>query len=160
VALAQIRKARKFIAGYRAAFTQILGQLKLPSGVTLQRVADPAGDACSNLILFLPSVEQTKQALAAMQAAGVPAGGIYDSKVKDWHIYTYWEHILDKKSVARDGLPWSGVPTAELPRYSKTMCPHCTDYLSRAIMIDIHWEYSEAECRAIAAAINQALAVG
>lgn len=158
VALAQIRKARKFIAGYRAAFTRIVGQLKLPAGVTLQRVSDPAGDACTNLILFLPSVEQTKRALAAMQAVGVPAGGIYDSKVKDWHIYTYWEHILGKKSVARDGLPWTGVPAAELPQYSKTMCPQCTDYLSRAIMIDIGWEYSESECRAIAAAINQALA--
>ena len=158
VALAQIRKARKFIAGYRAAFTQIVGQLKLPASVTLQRVSDPAGDACSNLILFLPSVAQTKQALAAMQAAGVPAGGIYDSKVKDWHIYTYWDHILGKKSVARDGLPWTGVPAADLPQYSKTMCPQCTDYLSRAIMIDIGWEYSESECQAIAAAINKALA--
>jgi hypothetical protein len=93
-----------------------------------------------------------------MLAAGVPAGGIYDNKVKDWHIYTYWQHILDKKSVARDGLPWSAVPAAELPRYSPTMCPQCTDYLSRAIMIDIHWEYSEPECRAIAEAINQVLA--
>jgi len=158
VALAQIRKARKFIAGYRAAFTRIVGQLKLPAGLTLQRVSDPTGDACSNLILFMPSVEKTKQALAAMQAAGVPAGGIYDSKVKDWHIYTYWEHILDKKSVARDGLPWSGVPAEELPRYSRTMCPQCTDYLSRAIMIDIHWEYSKADCAAIAEAINKVLA--
>ena len=158
VALAQIRKARKFIAGYRAAFTQIVGQLKLPAGVTLQRVADPVGDACSNLILFLPSVEQTKQALTAMQTVGVPAGGIYDSKVKDWHIYTYWEHILGKKSVARDGLPWTGVPAADLPQYSKTMCPQCTDYLSRAIMIDIHWQYSKDDCAAIAGAINKVLA--
>jgi 8-amino-3,8-dideoxy-alpha-D-manno-octulosonate transaminase len=158
VALAQIRKAKKFTAGYRAAFTRIVGQLKLPADVTLQRVSDPAGDACSNLILFLPSVEQTKQALASMQTAGVPAGGIYDSKVKDWHIYTYWDHILQKKSVARDGLPWTGVSAADLPQYSKTMCPQCTNYLSRAIMIDMGWEYSESECRAIAAAINKALA--
>jgi dTDP-4-amino-4,6-dideoxygalactose transaminase len=158
VALAQIRKARKFLAGYRAAFTEIVDQLKLPAGVTLQRVADPIGDACSNLILFLPSVQQTKQALAAMQTAGVPAGGIYDSKVKDWHIYTYWEHILQKKSVARDGLPWSAVPAEALPRYSRTMCPQCTDYLSRAIMIDIHWQYAKDDCTAIAGAMNEVLA--
>lgn len=158
VALAQIRKAKKFIAGYWTAFTRIAGQLQLPAGVALQRVSDPAGDACICLILFLPTIDQTKQALTAMQAAGVPAGGIYDSKVKDWHIYTYWEHILEKKSVARDGLPWTGVPAADLPQYSKTICPQCTDHLSRAIMIDIGWEYSESECRAIAAAINQALA--
>jgi hypothetical protein len=38
------------------------------------------------------------------------------------------------------------------------MCPQCTDYLTRAIMIDIHWEYSKPECRAIAEGINKVLA--
>ncbi len=158
VALAQIRKAGRFLAGYRAAFAAISGQLQLPPGVACQRVADPAGDACTNLILFLPDVDRTKRALVGLHAAGVPAGAIYDHNVKDWHIYTYWEHILEKKFVARDGLPWTGVPAAELPRYSPTMCPRCTDYLSRAIMIDIHWQYSKDECAAIAGAINRVLA--
>lgn len=158
VAFAQIKQARKFLAGYRAAFTAITSQLKLPSGVTLQRVTDPAGDACSNLVLFLPNGEKTKRALAGMQALGVPAGGIYDKNVKDWHIYMYWEHILEKKSVARDGLPWTGVPAAELPKYSPTMCPQCTDYLSRAIMLDINWQYSKTDCAAIAGAMNGVLA--
>jgi 8-amino-3,8-dideoxy-alpha-D-manno-octulosonate transaminase len=158
VALAQVRKAQGYLDGYREAFTRIVGHLRLPSGVRLQRVADPAGDACTNLIFFMPDLEKTRRALAAMQAAGVPAGGIYDHKVKDWHIYTYWQHILEKKSVARDGLPWSAVPAAELPRYTPTMCPQCTDYLSRAIMIDIHWEYSKPDCRAIAEGINKVLA--
>lgn len=158
VALAQIRKAPQFLAGYRRGFAQIVERLKLPPTVKLQRVTDSAGDACTNVILFMPDVETTRRALTAMQAAGVPAGGIYDHQVKDWHIYSYWEHILDRKSVARDGLPWSGVPAAELPAYSRTMCPQCTDHLSRAIMIDIHWEYSEADCAALAEAINCALA--
>ena len=158
VALAQIRKAPKYLDGYRAAFHRIKDGLRLPAGVTPQRVADPAGDACTNLIFFMPDVETTKRALAAMLAAGVPAGGIYDQKVKDWHIYTYWEHILEKKSVARDGLPWSGVPAAQLPRYSPSMCPQCTDYLARAIMVDIHWKYSERDCVAIAEGINEVLA--
>ncbi len=158
VALAQIRKASSFLAGYRAAFAAISDQLQLPPGVARQRVADPAGDAGTSLILFLPEVERTRRALAALHAAGVPAGAIYDHNVKDWHIYTYWEHILKKKFVARDGLPWTGVAASELPRYSPTMCPQCTDYLSRAIMIDIHWQYSKDDCAAIAGAINQVLA--
>jgi dTDP-4-amino-4,6-dideoxygalactose transaminase len=158
VALAQIRKATKYIAGYRTAFGQIASQLKLPQGASLQRVVDPAGDACICLIMFLATTDQTRRALEAMQAAGVPAGGIYDQKVKDWHIYSYWEHILQQKSVARDGLPWTGVAKADLPNYSPTMCPQCNDYLGRAIMIDIHWEYSAADCKAIAGAINESLA--
>lgn len=157
VALAQIRKARKYLAGYRAACARIAGLLHLPPDVALQRVADPAGDAGTNLAFFLPSAEKTKRALAGMQAAGVPAGGIYDQNVKDWHIYTHWEHILEKKSVAQDGLPWTGVPAADQPRYSKSMCPQCTDHLSRAIMVDIHWQYTEDDCARIAGAINGVL---
>ena len=158
VAVAQIRKARKYLKGYRAAKKAIVKKLVLPDGVRLQPVSDPAGDASICLILFLPDVDMTRRALAAMQAEGVPAGGIYDHKVKDWHIYVHWEHILDHKSVSWDGLPWSGAPEGKLPKYTKEMCPQSTELLSRAIMIDINWEYSAAECGAIAKGINKVLA--
>ncbi|MDI6774608.1 MAG: DegT/DnrJ/EryC1/StrS family aminotransferase [Verrucomicrobiota bacterium] len=158
VALAQIRKAKKFLKGYRAAKKSIVKKLILPKGAQLQPVADSVGDTGICLVLFMPDVATTRRALAAMQAEGVPAGGIYDHKVKDWHIYVYWEHILDRKSVARDGLPWSGVPADQLPAYSTNMCPRSTDLLSRAIMIDIHWEFSAADCSAIAKGINKVMA--
>ncbi|MCG3147438.1 MAG: 8-amino-3,8-dideoxy-alpha-D-manno-octulosonate transaminase [Verrucomicrobiae bacterium] len=157
VALAQIRKAPKILAGYRAAKARIIAGLDLPKGVTLQRVADPKGDTGICLILFMPDVASTKAALPALQKAGVPAGGIYDHKVKDWHVYVHWEHILTHKAVAPDGLPWTGVKKSELPKYTKDMCPQCNEYLSRAIMIDTHCEYSAADCRAIATAVNQVL---
>jgi len=90
----------------------------------------------------------------------VPAGGIYDHKVRDWHIFTYWEHILDRKHVAPDGLPWSAVPADELPRYSREMCPRTLDLLGRAIMIDIHWQYTADDCEQIAERINRGLRAG
>ena len=158
VALAQIRKAGHYIRGYRTAKQQIIRDLRLPADVKLQRVADPGGDTGICLILFLFSVEKTKSALKAMQDEGIPAGGIYDQKIKDWHVYAHWEHILGQKAVARDGLPWTGVKPDELPEYSRDMCPQCIDYLSRAILIDIHWEYSKRDCHAIAAGINKVLA--
>jgi hypothetical protein len=37
------------------------------------------------------------------------------------------------------------------------MCPQCTDYLSRAVMIEVRWEYSKSECHAIAQACNHVL---
>jgi len=158
VALAQIRKAGVYLKGYRAAKRRIAGRLNLPKGVTLQSSADPEGDTGICLILFMSDVGKTTWALQALQAEGVPAGGIYDHKVKDWHIYVHWEHILEQKSVARDGLPWTGVPAGRLPKYSKTMCPRSTEFLSRAIMIDINWEYSAADCDTIANGINKVLA--
>ena len=157
VALAQIRKADRFLKGYRASRDRILRALHLPEGVALRRLADPEGDTGVCIIFYLPEVERTKRALKALKAEGVPAGGVYDARIKDWHIYAHWEHILDLKSVAHDGLPWSGVPKSELPRYSTTMCPNALDYLSRAIMVDVKRSYTAGDCKAIAAGVNKVL---
>ena len=158
VALAQIRKANRYLKGYRNAKQTIMAGLELPDGVRTRRVCDPKGDTGICLILFLPNAETTKWALRAMQAEGIDAGGIYDQTIKDWHVYAHWEHILARKSVAPDGLPWSGARDGRLPAYSKDMCPHALDYLARAVMIDTHWEATKTECRAIAHGVNKVLA--
>jgi 8-amino-3,8-dideoxy-alpha-D-manno-octulosonate transaminase len=157
VALAQIRKTDDLLARYRKAKQQIKDAIEPVPGVRFRRLTDAVGDTGICLVLFLPTAEQTRQAIGALQAEGVPAGGIYDSKIRDWHIYHYWEHILDKKTVASDGLPWSAVPAAELPPYARDMCPRTLDLLSRAIMLDIHCEYTPRDCAAIAVGINKVL---
>ena len=157
VALAQIRKVDKMLAGYRRAKKQIKASIENVPGLSFRRITDEDGDTAICLVMFLPDAEITKKALQAIQAEGVPAGGIYDSTVRDWHIYSYWEHILEKKTVAGDGLPWSTVPANELPGYSRDMCPHTLDLLSRAIMVDINYNYSDQNCAAIAEGINKVL---
>jgi dTDP-4-amino-4,6-dideoxygalactose transaminase len=159
VALAQIRKADKMLTGYRCAKKLIKEAIEKFKGINFRHITDPDGDTAICLVMFMPDVETTRKALKAMQAEGVPAGGIYDSKIRDWHIYGYWEHILDKKAVAADGLPWSAVPEGELPKYSQDMCPRTLDLLSRAIMVDINYNYSEDDCVAIAGGINKVLRV-
>ncbi len=157
VALAQIRKTDDLLARYRKAKQQIKDAIEPVPGVSFRRLTDAVGDTGICLVLFLPTADQTRQAIEALQAEGVPAGGIYDSKIRDWHIYHYWEHILDKKVVAPDGLPWSAVPTAQLPPYARDMCPRTLDLLSRAIMLDIHCDYTPQDCAALARGINKVL---
>ena len=159
VALAQIRKADKMLAGYRRAKKQIKEAIEKFPGLSFRRLTDEAGDTGICLIMFLPDADTTRRALEFMQAEGVPAGGIYDSKIRDWHVFSYWEHILERKTVASDGLPWSAVPENELPKYSRDMCPRTLDLLSRAIIVDIETHYSEQDCAAIANGINKVLRV-
>ncbi|MDY0170261.1 MAG: aminotransferase class I/II-fold pyridoxal phosphate-dependent enzyme, partial [Thermoguttaceae bacterium] len=129
VALAQIRKTETMLAAYRSAFRQIKDAIEPVPGMTFRRVPDESGDTCIALVFFLRDADSTRKALHAMQQQGMPAGGIYDQKVRDWHIFTYWEHILEKKHVAPDGLPWSAVPADELPSYGKDICPRALDLL-------------------------------
>ncbi len=157
VALAQIRKTGAMLTGYRRAKKLIKDGIDKSPHLQFRRLTDEPGDTAICLILFLPNPDVTRLAIEALHAEGVPAGGVYDSKVRDWHIYTYWEHILDKKSVAQDGLPWSAVPAAELPKYSRDMCPRTLDLLGRSIHIEINYNYSEEDCSAIALGVNKVL---
>ena len=155
VAIAQIRKTDAMLAGYRRARELILAGLdKFPS-LNFRRLTDANGDTAICLIMFLPTADLTRRAIEELHAEGVPAGGVYDSKVRDWHIYTFWEHVMEKKSVAADGLPWSAVSASELPKYSRDMCPRTLDLLGRSIHIEINHNYREAECQAIARGINK-----
>lgn len=155
VALAQIRKADDMLAGYRRAKQWIKEAIEPFEGVSFRRLNDAAGDTAICLGMYLPDAETTRRAVEALDAEGVPAGGIYDWKVRDWHVFNFWEHILERKTVAADGLPWSAVPEAELPKYSKEMCPRTLELLSRAILLDIDYNYTQEQCAAIAGGINK-----
>ncbi len=157
VALAQIQKLPRLIEQYRRACAAIRNDIESRPGLSFRRLTDPAGDTGSCLIFFLPDADRTRNVLTALQAEGVPAGGVYDSKVRDWHIFTYWDHILERKSVAADGLPWSAVPAKQLPKYSRDMCPRTLDWLGRSIHIEINPDYSEEDCALIARGINKVL---
>jgi dTDP-4-amino-4,6-dideoxygalactose transaminase len=157
VALAQIHRANEMLAGYRRAKKQIKDAIETFPGLSFRRLTDEAGDTGICLVMFLLNADATRTAIKYLQAEGVPAGGIYNSKIRDWHIFSYWEHILDKKTVASDGLPWSAVPADELPKYSRDMCPRTIDLLSRAIMVDIDYNYSDKDCAEIAGGINKVL---
>jgi len=157
VASVQIRNVDAMLAACRRAKRRIRQQIEPRPGLGFRRITDEEGDTGICLVLYLPGADTTKRALEALQAEGVPAGGIYDSKVRDWHIYRYWEHILERKSVAPDGLPWSAVPQAELPHYSEDMCPRTLDLLARSIHVAIEQHYSDEECDAIARGINKVL---
>lgn len=159
VALAQIKRAKTILAGHRKANHKIKSGIDKFKGLTFRRLADEAGDTGICLIMFLPDADTTKKVLPALKAEGVPCGGIYDSKVRDWHTYNYWEHILQYKSVSTDKLPWSGVPQNELPKYTKDMCPQTLELLSKAILIDVDYNFSDEDCGKISTAINKVLNV-
>jgi 8-amino-3,8-dideoxy-alpha-D-manno-octulosonate transaminase len=155
VAVAQIRKTDTMLEGYRRARDLILAGIGRFRGLSFRRLTDPQGDTAICLIMFLPTPDLTRRAIEELHAEGVPAGGVYDARVRDWHIYTYWEHVIEKKSVAADRLPWSAVPESESPKYSRDMCPRTLDLLGRSIHIEINHNYREEDCQAIARGINK-----
>jgi len=157
VALTQIGRLDEILAGYRRAKRLLKERIEPHAGLTFRRLTDQEGDTGICLVMFLPDSDTAVKVSKALQAEGVPAGGIYNDKERDWHIYTYWQHILEKKAVAGDGLPWSALPASDLPKYSPQMCPHTLDLLGRSVHVEINNHYSEQHCDAIARGINKVM---
>jgi len=159
VALAQIRKLPGYLARMRAVKRAVRDRIELPEGITLRRQPDPAGDTGIALIMFAPTREGASALIGALGERGVGAGGRIDQTVRDWHIYTNWEHILEQKTVTKEGCPFT-CPYYEgtLPEYSDQMCPVTTDLLSRSVHVGISPDWDEPRCRTVADAINEAAA--
>jgi 8-amino-3,8-dideoxy-alpha-D-manno-octulosonate transaminase len=82
------------------------------------------------------------QADAKACAEGVGAGARGTKASRDWHIYSYWEHILEQKTPTPEGCPFTCpyYKGGEI-KYHKGMLPQTDALLSRAINISIGYQY-------------------
>ncbi|MEW6359050.1 MAG: DegT/DnrJ/EryC1/StrS family aminotransferase [Planctomycetota bacterium] len=159
VALAQIRKLKGYLDGLRRAKKAVRDRLDLPGGFSLRRQPDPAGDTAIAMIVFAPSPEKAKALIAALKERGVSAGGRFDATVRDWHIYSNWEHILERKTLTAEGCPFTcPYYKGALPDYHPDMCPKTLDFLSRSVHIGVSGSWNDAKCAEIAKTINEAAA--
>lgn len=91
VGLAQLRRLQEFLALQKRNHHIIYQALSRVDGVTFRRIPDPAGDTGSFLSFFLPTEEMTRQAITALQAAGIPGNFYwYDN---NWHYIRKWQHL-------------------------------------------------------------------
>ncbi len=158
VALAQIRKLNDYVARLQAAKKRVRDRIVERDGFTLRRQPDPAGDASTALVMFGPDAETSLAIMAAMREHGVAAGGRFDQTVRDWHVYNFWEHILEQKTVTEEGCPFT-CPYYEgtLPEYGPEMCPNTLDYLSRSMHMGVSENWTDEDAEKIAGGINAAV---
>ncbi|MCC6444092.1 MAG: aminotransferase class V-fold PLP-dependent enzyme [Armatimonadetes bacterium] len=157
VNLAQLRKMPDQVARWQKAKRRIAGQLGRFAGVTPQQVRDP-GEVGYNLIYFAPDAASAQATADALSAEGIGAGTRGGKTARDWHIYAYWQHILERKSATPDGCPWTCEKNAGLGQnYSPDMCPRALDLLGRAVFIAVNQWWTEGDCDRIASGVNKVL---
>lgn len=160
VALAQLRKIEDRCRRWREVKQRILAQLAPQPGLHQQPSHDPEGEAAYTLTFFTPTAELAQQVSAALAAEGLGAGGTYSDQVRDWHVYTYWEQIMEHKTATAEGCPFT-CPYYEgtSHHYSPDMCPQTLDWMARAVRLGINAGWTETDCDKIAEAINKVAAV-
>ena len=156
VALAQLRKIDDRLQNWRRVKQGIISRLEARPGLHLQNSPDPDGEAAYTFTFFAPTVELAQKCREALGGEGIGAGGGYSDQIRDWHVYSYWEHILEQKTATAEGCPFT-CPYYEgpLPEYSKDMCPNTLDWLARAVRLGINAGWTESDCEQIAEAINK-----
>jgi 8-amino-3,8-dideoxy-alpha-D-manno-octulosonate transaminase len=137
IASAQLVKLPKYLSRNRAFRSELMACLE-PSAIAPLTVApdnDARGDAGENVVLLAPS----RQAAVDVQerlAESAKRISYHLGARRDWHVYQYWQHILNGSAVNRVGYPFSSYPMETL-NYSVDACPKTLDVLDRAIFVHI-----------------------
>jgi len=155
VAFAQIQKLDRIVNTLRKNYKKIISKLDLPETVRTLKDNDPDGGCRYVLGLLWKDKEMALAARKALEAEGI-WGSTHDTDVRDWHVYKYWEHILEKKTATEEGCPYTcPYYKGKLPDYSPDMCPNTLDYLGRSLFIGISQNYTDEDCEQIAYGINK-----
>jgi len=155
VALVQLRKLDYIVENQIKNYKRIVAGLKLPEGIRLIKDNDFNGGCRTTMGILWPSKEIADYASKALTAEGI-FGGTHNTEVRDWHVFNYWEHILEKKTATKEGCPYTcPYYKGKMQAYSPDMCPNTLDYLSRTTFLPINSEMTEEECMQVAAGINK-----
>jgi 8-amino-3,8-dideoxy-alpha-D-manno-octulosonate transaminase len=91
VGLAQFRRINEFLALQKHNHNIIFNTLKKVEGLTFRVIPDAEGNSGSFVSFFLPTENMAREAIAAMQAAGI--GGNFYWYDNNWHYIRKWQHL-------------------------------------------------------------------
>lgn len=134
IMLVQLNRRDELIQTMKNYDSQIRNAIKDIPGVCFRRSNDPEGDIGVSIALLMPTAEKAVEISEALQAEGIGAGSRGSKESPDWHIYRYWDHILNRRGNNDSGFPF----TLSDRTYSRDMCPKTMDILSRAVNMSVN----------------------
>ena len=160
VLLAQFGKLDRLLSLMRRNQQIIIDGIKDTKGIRVRPRNDDAGDTGICLMFYLDSKEKVAPFVEALKAEGVDAAGVFNSGIPDWHIYSHWKHVINKKTPTDEGCPYTcPYHKGTQVNYDPQMCPNTLEYLGKVVHLDIPAQMSEEDCKMIANAINKVAAV-
>ena len=160
VNLVQLKKTEAQAKRYNTNMRRVLGGVKKLKQIVPRRSNDINGDVGYSLIFLAQDRELAGKLAEALQAEGVHAGARGTKRARDWHIYSYWEHILEQKTPTPEGCPFTcPYYKGELPDYSPDMCPNTLDLVDRVLYVSIDQWWTEEDCWNVAKALNKVFSV-
>jgi len=143
--LVQINRLESLILTMRTLKSRLLQGISYIGDISLRKENDVQGDTAVCLVFYLPDAVITQNIVKALKAENVGANIIYDPDVSNWHIYTNWKHILERRTLTEEGCPYQCPYYQGHNQNSIDGCPQTLDILSRAVHIDINPLYTHED---------------
>ncbi|MEW5422897.1 DegT/DnrJ/EryC1/StrS family aminotransferase [Amorphus sp. 3PC139-8] len=165
MALAQMRKLPAITGAMRDSKWRIRRALADIPGLKFRAIPDPEGDTGPFLLMILPDSGSADRFVAALRAEGIagPDGSLACLTMREWGLHWYFNipSLVQKRSNARDGFPWTHPSNAFAQGYSYAhgALPQCDDLHSRGAILTIASTLSEADEADIATAVRKVAAV-
>lgn len=141
IALAQLAKLDAINENCRRAWQRLAEEVVLPGNVKLNPTHDADGVCGYSFNILMPDADTVRRLAdrAAEDGIGVQIFTGGEDPRRDWHVYPFWEHILEKKTATEEGCPYTcPYRTTELPAYSKDMLPRTLDIVLRTAAVGLH----------------------
>jgi len=111
-------------------------------GIEFREVPDPKGDTGICLMFFLPTAAKAQQIARALRAENIDGPGYgthvaYVPGKPDWHVYTYWYPLLQKRTLTKEGCPFTCPYYKGKIEYGDDMCQNTLDLLSKTVHMDV-----------------------
>lgn len=164
MALAQSRKLPAITGAMRNAKWAIRAAVEGIEGISFREVPDPAGDTGPTLLMLLPDAEKATSFIAALRAEGIagPPGSLSCITMREWGLHWYFNipSLVNRRSNARDGFPWTHPSNAFAADYDygHGALPVCDDVHARGTLLTISSNLSEEDIRDIVLAIRKVAA--
>ncbi len=135
--LVQLGRLEGLLAAMRQRKRRIKEGIADLPGIRFRDIPDPEGDTGICLIFFVEDGRTAQEVAEALKAENIGAGCMYDAGIPDWHIYTHWTPILEKRTPTPDGFPFTYSGYKGHVEYSKEMCPRTLALLGRAVHLNV-----------------------
>ncbi len=150
--LAQLAKLDGMVAAQKQNKQFFQEAASVLPGVEYREILDPAGDSATFFCFMLPDRERAEAVNQALRQEGV--GAVRWSE-NGWHYYPNWEHLLDGKTPAANGWPFTAHGKRRIV-YDPQGLPVSAAMLERTLTYQVPIKLAEEQKIKIAAALKKA----
>jgi 8-amino-3,8-dideoxy-alpha-D-manno-octulosonate transaminase len=152
IGLAQLAKLDGMVTAQKKNKQFFQEAVSVLSGVEYREILDPAGDSATFISFMLPDRQRTDAVNQVLRQEGV--GAVRWSE-NGWHYYPNWEHLLEGKTPAANGWPFTAHGKRRVI-YDPQALPASAAILERTLTYQVPIKLAEEQKVKIAAALKKA----